>query len=276
MISRKLPVMLSPNNENLPPCWQSYCEALFWVNALTMLMSVNAWNSSDRGHLKVSSTRNSRVSNDVDLLVDDWEVEDDFDVVAVVVLMDEDDKAVFVFVEVEEFFVGKMRPWENSSLSKRTYSPSFSRIRGSPLTFIISFNLSPLDFSTENVMVTSWISFSSDKFGTSNPPSNFVRFSPVRIEPSHLPSICHSYYKINQKIDSFAWTLWSLFLTRKTSLALRLFADASPSHFFSSFTSQINCSSSTLRPTKSSFNLSFDHCVAFFSFQCQLFGFVAE
>jgi hypothetical protein len=77
-----------------------------------------------------------------------------------------------------------------------------------------------------------------------------------------------------KKIENLFEVLFSL--TRKTSLAFRLFADASPSHFFNSFTSQINCSFSTLRPTNNSFNLSFDHCVAFFSFQCQLFGFVAK
>src|SRR6202789_3824983 len=63
--------------------------------------------------------------------------------------------------------------------------------------------------------------------------------------------------------------------TRKTSFAFRLLADASPSHFFNSLTSQTNCSFSTLSPTNNSVNLSFDHCVAFFSFQCQLFGLVA-
>ena len=63
--------------------------------------------------------------------------------------------------------------------------------------------------------------------------------------------------------------------TRKTNLAFRLLADASPLHRFSSLISQTNSSVSIFRPTSSSFNLSLDHWVAFFSFQCQLFGFVA-
>jgi hypothetical protein len=63
--------------------------------------------------------------------------------------------------------------------------------------------------------------------------------------------------------------------TIKTSFAFRLFAVASPEHLLSSFISQLYSSFSILSPTNNSFNLSFDHCVAFFSFQCQLFGFVA-
>lgn len=65
-------------------------------------------------------------------------------------------------------------------------------------------------------------------------------------------------------------------LTIKTSFPLRLFAVASPVHLDISLISHVYSSLSTFRPTSSSFSLSFDHCVAFFSFQCQLFGFVAE
>jgi hypothetical protein len=64
--------------------------------------------------------------------------------------------------------------------------------------------------------------------------------------------------------------------TRKTSLAFRLLAVASPEHLVNSFISQLHSSFSILSPTNKSFNLSFDHCVAFFSFQCQLFGLVAK
>jgi len=64
--------------------------------------------------------------------------------------------------------------------------------------------------------------------------------------------------------------------TIKTSLAFRLFADASPEHFFNSFISQMYSSFSILSPVNNSSNLSFDHCVAFFSIQCQLFGFIAK
>ena len=64
--------------------------------------------------------------------------------------------------------------------------------------------------------------------------------------------------------------------TRTTSLALRLLADASPSHFFTSLIWQRNSSFSIFNPTSSSLSFVFDHCVASFSIQCQLFGFVAR
>ena len=48
-------------------------------------------------------------------------------------------------------------------------------------------------------------------------------------------------------------------VTMKTSLAFRLFADASPEHCFNSLISQEYSSFSILRPTNKSFNLSLDH-----------------